>query len=73
MLYSDPSIGGSGFVRITQMNRYRVMVLNLLCVWMNRDSTLLEVFFHSADAEQGPAKFLIFSLLIQYIHWYFLE
>ena len=28
MLYSDHSIGGSGFVRITQMNRYRVLVLN---------------------------------------------
>jgi len=51
-----------------EIDSHRVMVLNLLCVWMNRDSTLLEVFFHSADAEQGPAKFLIFSLLIQYIH-----
>ena len=44
-----------------------VSVLKQLCIAVSRNSALLEALF-SADMDQGAAKFLVFSLLIPYIH-----
>ncbi|XP_071951281.1 FHF complex subunit HOOK-interacting protein 1B-like isoform X2 [Antedon mediterranea] len=44
-----------------------ILLLNQLCVALSKDTTLLEFLFH-ASPNQGPAKFLIFSLLIPYVH-----
>ena len=44
-----------------------VSVLKQLCIAVSQNSALLEVLF-SADMDQGAAKFLVFSLLIPYIH-----
>ena len=43
------------------------LVLHQLCVCVTQNTQLLELLF-SASTDQGPAKFLIFSLLIPYIH-----
>uniref|UniRef100_H2ZI68 FPL domain-containing protein n=1 Tax=Ciona savignyi TaxID=51511 RepID=H2ZI68_CIOSA len=53
--------------RTEELDHHIVLLLNLLCVWINRDATLLEVFF-GASQNHGPTKFLLFSLLIDYIH-----
>nr|XP_039249033.1 FTS and Hook-interacting protein-like [Styela clava] len=50
-----------------EVDSHVVLLLNLLCVWISRDPTLLEVFFGSSD-DQGATNFLIFSLLIGFIH-----
>lgn len=50
-----------------EVDSHVVLLLNLLCVWISRDPTLLEVFFGSSD-DQGATNFLIFSLLISFIH-----
>ncbi|XP_072040376.1 FHF complex subunit HOOK-interacting protein 1B-like isoform X2 [Amphiura filiformis] len=44
-----------------------VLLLHQLCVSLSRDPMLLEFLFH-ASPSQGPAKFLLFSLLIPFIH-----
>ncbi|XP_033095712.1 FTS and Hook-interacting protein-like isoform X2 [Anneissia japonica] len=44
-----------------------ILLLNQLCVALSKDTTLLEFLFH-ASPNQGPAKFLIFSLLIPFVH-----
>nr|CAB3244292.1 protein FAM160A1-like [Phallusia mammillata] len=53
--------------RSEELDAHIVLLLNLLCVWMNRDPTLLEVFFNASSAH-GSANFVIFSLLIDFIH-----
>ncbi|XP_076811105.1 FHF complex subunit HOOK-interacting protein 1B-like isoform X2 [Clavelina lepadiformis] len=53
--------------RTDELEGHIVLLLNLLCVWMNRDPTLLDVFFGTSTSH-GPANFLVFSLLIEYIH-----
>ncbi|GFO18323.1 fts and hook-interacting protein homolog [Plakobranchus ocellatus] len=44
-----------------------VLVLHQICICISQQSLILESFF-STDADHGPARFLIFSLLIPYIH-----
>ncbi len=44
-----------------------VLLLHQLCVSLSKDPLLLEFLFH-ASPSQGPAKFLLFSLLIPFIH-----
>lgn len=44
-----------------------VSVLHQLCVCLSQETMLLESFFLS-NTDHGPAKFLIFSLLIPFIH-----
>ena len=44
-----------------------VLLLHQLCVSLSKDPMLLEFLFH-ASPSQGPAKFLLFSLLVPYIH-----
>uniref|UniRef100_A0A2C9JPZ8 Uncharacterized protein n=1 Tax=Biomphalaria glabrata TaxID=6526 RepID=A0A2C9JPZ8_BIOGL len=44
-----------------------VLVLHQICICISQQSLILESFF-STDTDHGPARFLIFSLLIPYIH-----
>ncbi|XP_022084382.1 FTS and Hook-interacting protein-like isoform X2 [Acanthaster planci] len=44
-----------------------VLLLHQLCVSLSKDPMLLEYLFH-ASPSQGPAKFLLFSLLIPFLH-----
>ncbi|XP_061848795.1 FHF complex subunit HOOK-interacting protein 1A [Colius striatus] len=44
-----------------------VVLLNQLCSIMAKDPSILELFFHTSE-DQGAANFLIFSLLIPFIH-----
>ncbi|XP_023385973.1 protein FAM160A1 isoform X5 [Pteropus vampyrus] len=44
-----------------------VVLLNQLCSILAKDSSILELFFHTSE-DQGAANFLIFSLLIPFIH-----
>uniref|UniRef100_A0A8C5KEL3 FHF complex subunit HOOK interacting protein 1A n=1 Tax=Jaculus jaculus TaxID=51337 RepID=A0A8C5KEL3_JACJA len=44
-----------------------VVLLNQLCSILARDPSVLELFFHTSE-DQGAANFLIFSLLIPFIH-----
>ena len=49
------------------IEQHLILVLHQLCVALSQNTSLLEVLF-SASSDQGPTKFLIFSLLIPYIH-----
>ncbi|CAN2388786.1 Retinoic acid induced 16-like protein [Pristimantis euphronides] len=44
-----------------------VVLLNQLCSVLAKDTSILELFFHTSE-DQGAANFLIFSLLIPFIH-----
>lgn len=44
-----------------------VLVLHQLCVSISKEAVILESVF-SMNADHGPTKFLIFSLLIPYLH-----
>ncbi|BFZ24048.1 hypothetical protein BsWGS_27087 [Bradybaena similaris] len=44
-----------------------VLVLHQICICISQQNLILESFF-STDTDHGPARFLIFSLLIPYIH-----
>ncbi|XP_065110767.1 FHF complex subunit HOOK-interacting protein 1A [Paramisgurnus dabryanus] len=44
-----------------------VLLLNQLCSVLTKDPSILELFFHTSE-DQGAANFLIFSLLIPFIH-----
>ncbi|XP_029114904.1 protein FAM160A1 [Scleropages formosus] len=44
-----------------------VLLLGQLCSILARDASVLELFFHTSE-DQGAANFLIFSLLIPFIH-----
>ncbi|XP_078602387.1 FHF complex subunit HOOK-interacting protein 1A-like isoform X2 [Branchiostoma floridae x Branchiostoma japonicum] len=50
-----------------EIENHLILLLNQLCVSLYKDPSLLEQFFN-AKADHGPAKFLIFSLLIPYVH-----
>lgn len=51
----------------SNIEQHMILVLHQLCVAVTQNTHLLELLF-SASSEQGSAKFLIFSLLIPYIH-----
>nr|XP_055044896.1 FHF complex subunit HOOK interacting protein 1A [Misgurnus anguillicaudatus]XP_055044897.1 FHF complex subunit HOOK interacting protein 1A [Misgurnus anguillicaudatus] len=44
-----------------------VSLLHQLCCVLVKDTSVLELFFHSSE-DQGAANFLLFSLLIPFIH-----
>ncbi|XP_030598271.1 protein FAM160A1 [Archocentrus centrarchus] len=44
-----------------------VLLLNQLCFVLAKDPSILELFFHTSE-DQGATNFLIFSLLIPFIH-----
>jgi len=51
----------------TQTHGQLILLLHQLCVCVTQDPALLELLFN-ASADHGPAKFLMFSLLIPYVH-----
>lgn len=51
----------------SNIEQHLILVLHQLCVAVTQNTHLLELLF-SASSDQGSAKFLIFSLLIPYIH-----
>lgn len=50
-----------------EVEKRLVLLLNTLCVCLTKYPDLLKVFF-DASPEQGSARFLIFSLLIPFVH-----
>ncbi|XP_029296815.1 protein FAM160A1 [Cottoperca gobio] len=50
-----------------QVEAELVLLLNLLCCVLAKDPSILELFFHTSE-DQGATNFLIFSLLIPFIH-----
>lgn len=49
------------------METHIVLLLHQLCVCVTRNAQILELLFN-ASSDHGPAKFLMFSLLIPYVH-----
>jgi hypothetical protein len=63
--------------KMKYIEKHMILVLNQLCVCICKDIKLLSIFFDFATTttttpnlqnDQGAAKFLIFSLLVPYIH-----
>ncbi|XP_054845459.1 FHF complex subunit HOOK interacting protein 1A [Eublepharis macularius] len=52
---------------ISAVEAQLVVLLNQLCSILAKDPSILELFFHTSE-DQGAANFLIFSLLIPFIH-----
>ncbi|XP_031719022.1 protein FAM160A1 isoform X3 [Anarrhichthys ocellatus] len=50
-----------------QVEAELVLLLNQLCYVLAKDPSILELFFHTSK-DQGSTNFLIFSLLIPFIH-----
>ncbi|KAL0272983.1 UNVERIFIED_CONTAM: hypothetical protein PYX00_005771 [Menopon gallinae] len=50
-----------------EVEKHLVLLLNQLCVSVMHNIQLLDLFF-SAPSKQGPAKFLLFSLLVPFVH-----
>ncbi|XP_018019872.1 FHF complex subunit HOOK interacting protein 1A isoform X2 [Hyalella azteca] len=51
-----------------EVERQLVLLLNQLCASLLHNQQLLHFFFLSSPDEQGDAKFLIFSLLLPFVH-----
>lgn len=51
----------------SNVQQHLILVLHQMCVAVTQNTYLLELLF-SASTDQGMAKFLVFSLLIPYIH-----
>ncbi|XP_067297771.1 FHF complex subunit HOOK-interacting protein 1A [Pseudorasbora parva] len=66
MLLSSCSDSPSG-PRSSTVETELVLLLNQLCCVLAKDPSVLELFFHTSE-DQGAANFLIFSLLIPFIH-----
>ncbi|TKS68388.1 Protein FAM160A1 [Collichthys lucidus] len=52
---------------MSQVEAELVLLLNQLCCVLAKDPSILELFFHTSE-DQGATNFLIFSLLIPFIH-----
>lgn len=50
-----------------QVEAELVLLLNQLCCVLAKDPSILELFFHTSE-DQGATNFLMFSLLIPFIH-----
>lgn len=57
----------SGMAAPPQVEAELVLLLNQLCCVLAKDPSILELFFHTSE-DQGATNFLIFSLLIPFIH-----
>ncbi|GLG93181.1 UPF0518 protein AGAP011705 [Gryllus bimaculatus] len=57
-----------GEVFSTDVEDRLVVLLNQLCVCLMHNTELLQLFFHADAPDQGPARFIIFSLLIPFVH-----
>ncbi|KAI5607336.1 protein FAM160A1, partial [Silurus asotus] len=57
----------SGTATGQTVERELVLLLHQLCCIVSSDPSILELFFHSSE-DQGAANFLLFSLLVPFIH-----
>ncbi|XP_066998841.2 FHIP family protein GJ17503 isoform X2 [Anabrus simplex] len=57
----------TGEVFPVEVEKRLVVLLNQLCVSLMQNIELLDLFFY-ASPDQGPAKFVIFTLLIPFVH-----
>lgn len=60
-------LGSCSGARALTVETELVLLLNQLCSILVKDPSILELFFHTSE-DQGAANFLIFSLLIPFIH-----
>jgi len=51
----------------SNIERRLILILHQICASISQETVILESFFNTS-ANHGPAKFLIFSLLIPFIH-----
>ncbi|XP_041359783.1 FTS and Hook-interacting protein-like isoform X2 [Gigantopelta aegis] len=61
------SCADSSVVQSSDIEHRTVLVLHQICVCISQETVILENFFN-INADHGPTRFLIFSLLIPYIH-----
>ena len=61
------SCADSSVVQSSDIEHRTVLVLHQICVCISQETVILESFFN-INADHGPTRFLIFSLLIPYIH-----
>ncbi|KAK3507573.1 hypothetical protein QTP70_028648 [Hemibagrus guttatus] len=57
----------AGVPTSSKVERELVLLLHQLCCVVSNDPSILELFFHSSE-DQGAANFLLFSLLVPFIH-----
>ncbi|KAL2098192.1 hypothetical protein ACEWY4_007399 [Coilia grayii] len=67
MLLSACSSDGPASSTAPAVEAELVLLLHQLCCVLAKDPSVLELFFHTSE-DQGAANFLIFSLLIPFIH-----
>ncbi|XP_012687202.2 FHF complex subunit HOOK interacting protein 1A isoform X2 [Clupea harengus] len=67
MLLSACSSPGPASAASPAVEAELVLLLHQLCCVLAKDPSVLELFFHTSE-DQGAANFLIFSLLIPFIH-----
>ena len=67
MLLSACSSPGPASATSPAVEAELVLLLHQLCCVLAKDPSVLELFFHTSE-DQGAANFLIFSLLIPFIH-----
>lgn len=59
--------GSAAGVTCATVDEELVSLLHRLCCVLVKEASVLELFFHSSE-DQGAANFLLFSLLIPFIH-----
>ncbi len=60
-------LGSCRDIKNSEVERHLILILHQLCVAVTKHTQVLELLF-DGTADHGPAKFLMFSLLIPYIH-----
>lgn len=61
------SLWAAGVPASSMVEHELVLLLHQLCCVVSSDPSILELFFHSSE-DQGAANFLLFSLLVPFIH-----
>ncbi|XP_047672818.1 FHF complex subunit HOOK interacting protein 1A isoform X2 [Tachysurus fulvidraco] len=64
---SGTATGQAGVPTSSKVENELVLLLHQLCCVVSNDPSILELFFHSSE-DQGAANFLLFSLLVPFIH-----
>ncbi|KAM9450026.1 FHF complex subunit HOOK-interacting protein 1A [Clarias gariepinus] len=64
---SGTATGQTGVPTSSKVEHELVLLLHQLCCVVSNDPSILELFFHSSE-DQGAANFLLFSLLVPFIH-----
>ncbi|XP_058240583.1 FHF complex subunit HOOK-interacting protein 1A isoform X2 [Hemibagrus wyckioides] len=64
---SGTATGQAGVPISSKVEHELVLLLHQLCCVVSNDPSILELFFHSSE-DQGATNFLLFSLLVPFIH-----